>query len=179
MKSLNEINRFIIVFAAIFLPFYIIDTFLVYELPLLPRIWNFIYHILLKFVMGGTVFVLDILGYDVMHTYDLVWIKGAKRSLFIGHICLAFDLMVMFAALIFAYPGHKKSKWWVIAAGCFFIQILNIIRMCLLTVAAKDRPWSFQFEHHYLFKTVVFVAIFIIWILWIKYFPAEEEKNKA
>lgn len=179
MKSLNEINRFIIVFAAIFLPFYIIDTFLVFELPLLPRIWNFIYHILLKFVMGGTVFVLDILGYDVRHTYDIVWIKGAKRSLFIGHICLAFDLMVMFAALIFAYPGHKKSKWWVIIAGCFFIQILNIIRMCLLTVAAKDRPWSFQFEHHYLFKTVVFVAIFIMWALWIKYFPAEEEKATA
>ena len=98
MKSLKEINSFIFLFAAVYFPFLLIDTFLVYELPLLPRIWDFIYHIILKFVMGGTIFVLDVLGYEVLHTYDIVWIKGAKKSLFIGHICLAFDLMVMFAA---------------------------------------------------------------------------------
>jgi exosortase/archaeosortase family protein len=179
MKSLKEINRFIFLFAAVYFPFLLVDTFLVYELPLLPTIWNFIYHILLKFVMGGTVAVLSVFGYEVHHTYDIVWITGAKQSLFIGHPCLAFDLMVMFAALIFAYPGNKKSKWWIIPAGCLLIQILNVIRMCLLTVAAKERLGSLEFEHHYLFKFTVYALIFIIWALWIKYFPAEEGKAKA
>lgn len=179
MKSLKEINRFIFLFAAIYFPFLLIDTFLVHELPLLPRIWDFIYHILLKFVMGGTMFVLNFLGYEVKHTYDIVWIAGAKRSLFIGHACLAFDLMVMFAALIFAYPGNKRSKWWVIPVGCLLIQLLNVVRMCLLAVGARDRVGSLEFEHHYLFKFTVYALIFLIWALWIRFFPADDEKAKA
>ena len=177
MKSFKEINKFIFLFAAIYLPFMLVDTFLVYELPILPTIWNFIYHILLKFVMGGTVLVLKLFNYEVLHTYDIVWIKGAKHSLFIGHICLAFELMVIFSALIFAYPGDKKSKWWVIPAGCLLIQFLNIARMALLTVGARDRVESLHFEHHYLFKFAVYFLIFVIWALWIKYFPVKEDKE--
>jgi exosortase/archaeosortase family protein len=179
MKSLKEINKFILLFVAIYLPFMLVDTFLVYELPFLPTIWNGIYHVILKFIMAGTVGILSLLGYAVQHTYDYVWITGAQKSLFIGHACLALELMVIFTALILAYPGHKKSKYWVIPLGCLFIQILNVGRMVLLTIAAKERLGSLEFEHHVLFKSAVYIMIFIVWALWIKYFPAEEEKAKA
>jgi hypothetical protein len=51
--------------------------------------------------------------------------------------------------------------------------------MCLLAVGARDRVGSLEFEHHYLFKFTVYALIFLIWALWIRFFPAEEEKNKA
>lgn len=183
MKStIKHINRFIFIFLAIWLPFMLMDSFLTMEIPLLGRFWDICYHIILKFVMPGTVFLLDVLGYDVHHTYDLIWITGSPRSLQIGHACLALDLMVMLAALIIAYPGHKKSKYWIIPLGCLFIQLLNIGRLALLTVSIKARYLSsFEREHHYFFKFAVYLLIFIIWALWIKYFPAgdEPEEKKA
>lgn len=179
MKSISEINRFILVFAAIFLPFFILDSFVAEEWSPLARLWNVFYHIILKFVMTGSVGLLELFGYPVKHTYDIIWIEGAKQSLKIGHPCLALDLMVLFAALIIAYPGHKKSKYWVIPAGALFIQILNVIRMAMLTVAAKERLGNLEFEHHYIFKGVVYLFIFVIWMLWIRFFPVTDTTDKA
>jgi len=186
MKSLNEVNRFIIILLAIILPFYLIDSFLAYEIPFIGRIENFIYHTLLQIVKGGSVGILNMLGYDVRigclnpaNCYnDVIWIKGSARSIQINHMCLALDLIVIYFALIFAYPGHKRTKPWVILGGWVLILVLNIIRIAWLTVTMYNRPQAFDFEHHVLFKAIVFSILFVGWVLWIKYFPADKDKPK-
>ena len=47
--------------------------------------------------------------------------------------------------------------------------------MCLLVVGARDRVGSLEFEHHYLFKFTVYALIFLIWALWIRFFPADDD----
>lgn len=176
MKSLKEINRFVLVFLAIYLPFIIADKLLGPEIGWIGKLLEYVYHIILKFVMFGSVGVLKLFGYDVVHTYDIIGIKGA-RSLFIGHVCLALDLMVMYAALIIAYPGNKKSKWFVIPIGLLIIQLVNIMRICILAVTLVKHPENFEFEHHTVFTIVVYGVFFIIWVLWLKYFPADEKES--
>lgn len=186
MKSLNPINKFVIVLGAIILAFLFIDSYLVYKIPFLERIVNLCYHTLLQIVKAGSFAILSAMGYDVhigclnpVNCYnDVIWIKGSARSVQINHLCLALDLMVYYFALIVAYPGHKKTKPWVILGGWILIQLLNIIRIAWLTVTIYNRPEAFDFEHHVVFRAVVFSILFIVWVLWIKYFPADRDEKK-
>lgn len=186
MKSVKEINRFIIIFLAIYLPFMFIDSYLVYKIPFLAQVVNYFYHILLQIVKHGAAFGLGIMGYDVhigclnpANCYnDIIWIAGSARSVQINHMCLALDILVMYFALIAGYPGHKKSKPWVILIGWILIIIVNMLRIMWLTVTMYQRPEAFDFEHHYVFKAITFTIIFIIWALWVKYFPADGDAPK-
>lgn len=186
MKSLNPINRFVLILAAIILPFIFVDSYLAYKIPFLERVMNFFYHILLQIVKAGAVPGLRLLGYDALtgcinpaNCYnDIIWIRGSARSVQINHLCLALDLMVYYFALIVAYPGHKRTKPWVILGGLALIQLLNILRIMWLTVTIYNRPGAFDFEHHVVFRAIVFTILFIVWVLWIKYFPADRDDKK-
>lgn len=188
MKSMNPIVRFVLLGGSIILAYLFIDSYLVYKIPFLEHVVNLCYHTILQIVKNCSYFILDAMGYDVRvgclnyaNCYqDVIWIKGSARSVQINHMCLALDVMVYFFALIVAYPGHKRTKPWVILGGWILIQFLNTIRITWLTITMYKRPEAFDFEHHVVFRVVVFTILFIVWALWIKYFPEDrDEKKKA
>lgn len=177
MEAAKQINRFLLIVLGIVASFFVIDYIIAPQVGFVGNIMNFIYHLLLKVVMYGSQLVLELRGYAINHTYDVIWIAEAKRSVKIGHICLGLDMMVIWLALIIGYPGELKSKWWVILVGWIVIQIANIIRVAALAEIIHTKPDQFEVDHHLVFRSVIIALFFVMWYLWLKFFPAKPKKN--
>ncbi len=113
---------------------------------------------------------------------------GQGGLVFLGISCLGILLMAPFAALIIAYPGRARTKLWFIAVGCLVIQILNIIRISLLTVLLSyygipvDKGVNIfgitTASHHDVFNFIIFIFIFLMFILWVRKFSKTSYKNR-
>ena len=106
-------------------------------------------------------------------------IVGSK-SIFMGISCIGMTLMGVFIALIISYPGKIKHKLWLIPSGLIIIQILNIVRMCTLTILVHNgfvhtfNDYNFlgilKFNHHDLFNFFIYIIIFGMFVFYINTF---------
>jgi exosortase/archaeosortase family protein len=142
---------------------------------------NFILDVLIPpFERSITLFshwLLDIFGYEAISYGNVVQIINT-RGISIEMGCWAIDLMALFAGFIIACPGKILSKAWYIASGVVLIHILNIIRIASLCVVQSCCPKYLDFNHHILFKAIVYICIFIFWVIWIKYFVKVEAREE-
>lgn len=113
--------------------------------------------------------LLRIFGYDAISYDNVIQIIGT-RGIILEMGCWAIDLMALFTGFIIACPGKVISKIWFIISGVILIHILNIIRIAALCIVQLCCPAYLDFNHHILFKSIVYLCIFVFWILWIKYF---------
>ncbi|MES2734395.1 MAG: exosortase family protein XrtF [Bacteroidota bacterium] len=104
---------------------------------------------------------------------------GSKSVVWIDHPCNGLELYVLFAGFILVYPGGWKNKLPFILSGVFCIYLLNIIRVALLAINYHISRQSFHFNHKYLFTTVVYVAIFGLWMLWVNKFSGNPQNPKS
>lgn len=167
MRELKPINIFLAKIFASYFIWTIIDNFLSYKVNLIARLWTGIYHLLLTVIRDVSVFIIDILGYDVVYSYRSVCIVGSY-GVTIGNHCLGFGLMFAFASLIAAYPGPTKIKLWFIPMGLTLILFVNIIRTVLLTILNYKNEVLSSIDQHELFNYIVYVLIFFLWIMWTK-----------
>ena len=172
-KSINIFIAKIFGFYAFWL---LSEFYLSHEFDFYQRVWIYIYHIFLKIIHTGSVFVLDnIMNLDVVHTYNAVAIVGSY-GVIIGNNCVGFGLSYAFAALIASYPGPWKLKLAFIPLGIAFIALINIIRIVFLTKTALTAGIFERIENHELFNNIIYVIIFLLWMVWVRII---ERKNKA
>lgn len=150
-------------------------------------VWWFLYNIVMpRFAIDDHVIghqvktsgsVLEELGYKMEYAYsggkatqDMLWITGSQESLQVEKACDSVDLMGLFAVFVLAYPGRWRNRLWYIPAGMLLIHILNIARICALVVIEFNRPDLLEFNHKYTFTGVMYLCIFSMWYLWVKYF---------
>lgn len=121
---------------------------------------------------------LSALGWDaksVQHTYQggrygytlaniitidhrpLVWIESG---------CNGLVLMAFFTIFVLAYPGKWSKKLWYIPMGLLLIHIVNLFRVSLLAVNKYNGDANFDFNHKYVYSTVVYLVIFGLWMVW-------------
>ncbi|MCB0478584.1 MAG: archaeosortase/exosortase family protein [Crocinitomicaceae bacterium] len=93
-----------------------------------------------------------------------------ETGVWVGTPCNGLKLFALFSIFIIAYPGKIKHKLWFIPAGIFMIYWINVIRIMLLLKLISVNPELFQFNHNYTFTISVYIVIFILWIVWAKYF---------
>jgi exosortase/archaeosortase family protein len=92
----------------------------------------------------------------------------SSRILRIDTDCTGVTLMMIYAALVLAYPLSAKRKLLGLAAGIPAILIANFIR--LLAVAQLSGPLDdrmFLFVHDYLFKIVMMAFVIMAWALYL------------
>lgn len=109
-------------------------------------------------------------------------------KVYIGVPCLGLGLIGVYSALIVAFPGRIKSKLIFIPAGILFIIILNILRISFMAIMLYRYPneafltktfAGFIVSHHHkLFDYGVLILIFIVFVIWVKYFSGFTEKKK-
>ncbi|MBL4625498.1 MAG: exosortase family protein XrtF, partial [Flavobacteriales bacterium] len=57
-------------------------------------------------------------------------------------------------------------KLWFIPFGIITIHILNVFRVCGLCIILLKSPESLDFNHTYIFTTVIYAYIFLLWYWW-------------
>lgn len=111
--------------------------------------------------------LLKLSGYDVSVQNSSIYING-EEMVRVGAACNAMVLMALFAGFIIAFPGPLVGKMIYIPFGIFIINILNLLRVTLLALNAYYSEQTLDFNHKYTFTLLVYVAIFFLWMIWVK-----------
>lgn len=87
-----------------------------------------------------------------------------KKVLYIGSVCNGLELIILYIGFIICMPSGVLRKIKYIIIGMVILDFTNIIRCVGLIYLREYFEAYFQFAHHYLFKMVVYLTTFLIWI---------------
>lgn len=157
MREHNKVLRFLIYSLSL-----CFGWFLIYDFWLSP-----LDNWLTLRVVNTTVYFLNIVGYNADAKGIMVQIDGID-TVFVYHACNGMVLMALFAGFILAFPGPFLKKIIFIPTGITVIYIINILRVFALALNAHHFHHTLTFNHKYTFTIIVYAAIFVLWMLWVK-----------
>ena len=153
---------------------------LIYKFYLAPQgiIDKFIINQIIK--LSGA--IIHFFGFPTIQNAptDSIRVFGIDGStgLWIGDPCNGLALFALFSLFIIAYPGNYKDKLWYIPLGILTIHILNSIRVIALTLIYHYWPNGLEFSHTYIFTTLMYGYIFLLWMIWANKYGATTENLK-
>jgi exosortase family protein XrtF len=132
---------------------------------------------LINSIIDTAEFGLETLGYNLIPKNSLyqyhMGIEGTT-GVVIGNPCDGLSLFILYSAFLLVFKG----KWWVkllfVALGIILIHFLNVIRVIGLALVVKYSPESLDFHHSYTFTLFVYLFIFLLWMLRIKFFQLKK-----
>ncbi len=123
----------------------------------------------------------DHLNAEVMpeQTYDSLWLDD-NYAVSIEEGCNGINIMIVFMAFVVAIGGRLPNMLLFIPAGLIFIHLANILRLLLLSLLNVE--WggrAFHFFHKYGFTAVLYLAILILWYLWVSRYSGKNISLKS
>jgi exosortase/archaeosortase family protein len=102
---------------------------------------------------------------------------NGRWDMWVTEHCLAIPAMVIFSAIIFAFPGNPKAKLWFIPLGVFLIFLINIVRLVFLCLVYVHYPFHiFNFFHKYVYVLITYGLIFLLIVYWIRKYSLAGKK---
>ncbi len=170
------LNTFLFKVFAFYLIWIVSENYLSHKLGFYSSLWTFFYHIFLKLVLFTSKTGLSILGYEYVSGYNSLAIIGSY-GVIIGNPCVGFGLSYGFGALIVSYPGPWLKKLWFIPLGILIILLINSSRVIALCTEVVKTGGFLQMEPHDLFNNLIYIFIFLLWFLWIKFINKNPQSN--
>jgi exosortase family protein XrtF len=82
--------------------------------------------------------------------------------------CNALDIIVLYIAFLFCFPGSVRRRLVFALIGLPYIYVFNTIRCALIGwLNIAHRGWV-DISHHYLFTAAIYMAVFYLWVLYTK-----------
>lgn len=97
---------------------------------------------------------------------------NGKRALGVGDNCNGLELIILYISFIIIMPTSGSRMTFFLIGGTLGILIINIIRVGMLSILSIKNSVYTDFAHHFLFKLIVYAAIFGMWLLY------KREKNE-
>ena len=169
MLDKNSRYYFVIVFFVRFILLYLVWFFL-YDLYLHPRGYIDKYLIISQSYISGI--ILDALSYKtyvsfVAGKFGIITFDSGG-SLKISHYCDGIVLFALYTGFIVSFPSNKwKLKLGYISIGITLIYFANIIRIVVLGILLVKAPQYLEFNHKYVFTSLIYIMIFAMWKSWI------------
>lgn len=138
-----------------------------YSLPFLAK-FSLIQGILYLLVYPAG-FLLNLLGFDTILTYNSVKIAGAG-AVRIAFPCMGIEIMFSLIALILAYPGRNKGIYLI--AGVVGIHIINIFRVTGLALL-RHLDSNMKLPGHDVFNFICYTFIIVLFYWWVKNFSSD------
>lgn len=89
---------------------------------------------------------------------------NVKRVMGIADPCNGLELIVLYVGFILIMPAKLKRKFLYVVFGVLLIYLLNVLRCAALATIQIYVKHFFVFAHHYLFKIIIYAAIFMLWV---------------
>jgi len=149
-------------------------TFFLFDSQLLDKI-------LTTHVGNASAFILNNSGFmsgfsSITETYDEFYgdeilnnsastiYHNGNKILHIANVCNGLELIVLYIGFIVCMPATIKRKLLYIVIGVLLLDLINIFRCVGLIYLREYFDAYFDFAHHYLFKAIIYISTFIIWI---------------
>ena len=81
--------------------------------------------------------------------------------------CNGINVAIIFVSFLLAFGRPSKRLLWFIPLGLFIIHCTNLLRIGLLFYVTKNMSHYLYFMHKYLFTAILYVAVFVMWYLWL------------
>jgi exosortase/archaeosortase family protein len=120
--------------------------------------------------------ILRAMQYDLIQYNEVIIIKGSA-GVAVGPACVGFGLLFGFAGLILSYHGSLKSKMWFIPLGLLGIHTINILRIVILAIISNINNDWVDFNHKYVFNTIIYIFIFFMFTWWVRYVEKQENES--
>ena len=124
------------------------------------------------------------LGYDVhieQHESELsmkFFVDGAYMARIVEG-CNAISVIILFLTFIIAFSGSVKTTIIFGFVGTAFIYVVNIARVFILSVLMYQYPDYKDVLHNLLFPAIIYGAVFLLWVIWVKRFSyLKKPKNE-
>ena len=92
--------------------------------------------------------------------------------------CTSLKQWMHWLFLMLIFPGPWKHKAWYIPLGLVIIEFINVVRVVGISLFLIHFPHSFEFAHDYIFKTMFYVFIFLMWVIWVECFLHGKGESK-
>lgn len=112
-------------------------------------------------------------------TYDSLWLNE-DYALSVEEGCNGINIMIIYISFIIAFGGSAVRMLWFIPLGIIFIHLANIGRLFLLSYL--NVSWSaeaYHFFHKYGFTAVLYLAILILWYIWVMHLSKRRGTQRA
>lgn len=94
-------------------------------------------------------------------------LNGERIVINVFEGCNGLNVMIVFVAFIVAFGGAPRRMWWFIPLGFVVVHITNLVRILLLYFLADQGSSFFYYFHKYFFTAAIYVAVFVLWWVWI------------
>ncbi len=132
-------------------------------------------HYITGSIINTTNFLLNLLGFDTYVQNNFLQIKNNTGFRFI-YSCLGIRQMMFFAGFILSYYGKLLNKIWYVLVGFIILNFLNSFRATVIYIINFYHPEYTDFAHYYLTRIVMYVSIFLLWMIWIRFFATKKIK---
>jgi exosortase H (IPTLxxWG-CTERM-specific) len=89
--------------------------------------------------------------------------------------CNGIEAMILFLAVILAFPAPWRHRVAGIAVGFVAIQGLNLLRIVSLFFLGIYHPVAFEWAHLYLWQALIMLDVVLVFLLWIRTLPRTSE----
>ena len=113
-----------------------------------------------------------------MGCMDYVYLNG-KKIVGIADACNALELYVLYIGFLICFPVTNIKKLLLyITGGTIIIYVANALRLAALGYIGYNYNTKLvDVAHHYIFKVVVYIIIFGLWVMYIKQNQKHEPKE--
>lgn len=101
-------------------------------------------------------------------------ILSGIRSVYIGNACNGLELYALFSGFLLITPGKLLSKALYVLLGSGLIFLINTARVYLLGINFIHNPSTFEFNHKYTYLGLVYLAVFVLWMVWVELISKKE-----
>ncbi|QQS51154.1 MAG: archaeosortase/exosortase family protein [Bacteroidota bacterium] len=139
------------------------------QIPFLYEFAKAVRRTYARFLAEASAWLLDVAGYNAQSVNRIVWIEGSQGVKVIN-ACLGWSVMALFAGFVLIYPGIRKTKYWFIPMGILLVIAANLIRITAMAWLSFEASHLLDFYHHYVFNLILYLVVFSLWFLWIRWY---------
>lgn len=93
--------------------------------------------------------------------------------------CTSLKQWLHWLFLMLIFPGPWKHKAWYIPLGLVIVEFINVMRVVGISLFLIRFPHDFELAHEYIFKTMFYVIIFLMWVVWVECFLHKKPKKAS
>ncbi len=174
ISSKSKLDLFLLK-SGILAALYFIFRILFRKVGFLKAIFMFSKHVMIKFIVQSSYWLLNTLGFEALKFERIVYIKGSE-GIKVINTCLGWPVMALFIGFIVVYPGLKKTKYWYIPFGLVVIVAANILRISLMAIISYKSEESLDFYHRYIFNFILYAIVFGLWTFWVRKYGKKRKR---
>lgn len=156
--SRKNLTRFLLLFVVLAVGFFVLFYF-----------WKSGVEHLQEWTALVSARILSLFGFSVQVTG--ITYSSSNMAIEIIPECTGLYEIIIFSAILLAYPGIWWKKLVGVGSGIAILFILNLVRLLILALIGMRDPQLMEWVHLYLWQLTLIlfvVSLFLIWLSWIR-----------